>query len=78
MSEYMQNVLAQVKAKNPSEPEFHQAVQEVAESLESCPSETSGVSISENPRAYGRTGTRGNVPCPWMDDQERDPHQSGI
>ena len=34
MSEYTQSVLAQVKAKNPSEPEFHQAVMEVLESLE--------------------------------------------
>src|SRR5512136_1643886 len=34
MSEYTQNVLAQVKAKNPAEPEFHQAVMEVLESLE--------------------------------------------
>ena len=30
---YIEEVLAQVKAKNPSEPEFHQAVQEVLESL---------------------------------------------
>ena len=34
MSEYVKNVIAQVKAKNPSEPEFHQAVQEVSESLD--------------------------------------------
>lgn len=34
MSDYVKNLIAQVKAKNPSEPEFHQAVQEVAESLE--------------------------------------------
>jgi glutamate dehydrogenase (NADP+) len=34
MSEYVKNLIAQVKAKNPAEPEFHQAVQEVAESLE--------------------------------------------
>ena len=33
MSEYVKNLMSQVKAKNPSEPEFHQAVQEVAESL---------------------------------------------
>jgi glutamate dehydrogenase (NADP+) len=33
-SEYISNLLAQVKAKNPNEPEFHQAVQEVLESLE--------------------------------------------
>src|SRR5208337_1991743 len=34
MSEYTRSLLAQVKAKNPNEPEFHQAVEEVAESLD--------------------------------------------
>ncbi|MCK5086172.1 MAG: glutamate dehydrogenase, partial [Melioribacteraceae bacterium] len=34
MSDYVKNLMADVKAKNPSEPEFHQAVQEVAESLD--------------------------------------------
>jgi glutamate dehydrogenase (NADP+) len=34
MTEYTQKLLAEVKAKNPSEPEFHQAVEEVVESLE--------------------------------------------
>jgi glutamate dehydrogenase (NADP+) len=34
MSDYVQRLLAHVKAKNPSEPEFHQAVEEVTESLE--------------------------------------------
>ncbi len=33
MSEFVQNLMADVKAKNPCEPEFHQAVEEVAESL---------------------------------------------
>ena len=33
MSEYIASLMAEVKAKNPAEPEFHQAVQEVAESL---------------------------------------------
>src|SRR5208337_2093160 len=33
MDEYVTKLMAQVKAKNPAEPEFHQAVQEVAESL---------------------------------------------
>ncbi|MEW6194457.1 MAG: NADP-specific glutamate dehydrogenase [Bacteroidota bacterium] len=33
MSEFVKNFMAQVKAKNPSEPEFHQAVYEVASSL---------------------------------------------
>jgi glutamate dehydrogenase (NADP+) len=34
MSEYVKSLIAQVKAKNPSEPEFHQAVQEVTDSLD--------------------------------------------
>ncbi|MBU0561133.1 MAG: NADP-specific glutamate dehydrogenase [Bacteroidetes bacterium] len=33
MSDYVKSLMAEVKAKNPSEPEFHQAVHEVAESL---------------------------------------------
>ena len=33
MSDYVSTLMTQVKAKNPAEPEFHQAVQEVAESL---------------------------------------------
>ncbi|HKJ80714.1 MAG TPA: NADP-specific glutamate dehydrogenase [Ignavibacteriaceae bacterium] len=33
MSSYVSDLLAEVKAKNPAEPEFHQAVEEVAESL---------------------------------------------
>ena len=34
MSEYIEKILKEVKTKNPNEPEFHQAVQEVLESLE--------------------------------------------
>ncbi len=34
MSEYVQSLMDEVKGKNPAEPEFHQAVQEVAESLD--------------------------------------------
>jgi len=33
MSEYVESLMSELKAKNPSEPEFHQAVHEVAESL---------------------------------------------
>jgi glutamate dehydrogenase (NADP+) len=33
MADYVQSLMAGVKAKNPAEPEFHQAVQEVVESL---------------------------------------------
>lgn len=34
MSDYTRKIIAHVKAKNPSEPEFHQAVEEVVESLD--------------------------------------------
>jgi glutamate dehydrogenase (NADP+) len=34
MSEYVKSLIAEVKAKHPAQPEFHQAVQEVAESLD--------------------------------------------
>jgi glutamate dehydrogenase (NADP+) len=34
MGDYVQSLMAQLVAKNPGEPEFHQAVQEVAESVE--------------------------------------------
>ncbi|MCU0411906.1 MAG: NADP-specific glutamate dehydrogenase [Bacteroidetes bacterium] len=34
MNDYTRSILSHVKAKNPSEPEFHQAVEEVLESLE--------------------------------------------
>ncbi len=34
MSAFVDEIMAMVKAKNPAEPEFHQAVQEVVESLE--------------------------------------------
>ncbi|MFH0960401.1 MAG: Glu/Leu/Phe/Val dehydrogenase dimerization domain-containing protein, partial [Pseudomonadota bacterium] len=33
MSDYTKKILTEVKAKNPSEPEFHQAVDEVTSSL---------------------------------------------
>ncbi len=33
MSQYVKDLMADVRAKNPSQPEFHQAVEEVAESL---------------------------------------------
>ncbi|MCG6912899.1 NADP-specific glutamate dehydrogenase [bacterium BMS3Abin03] len=33
MSDYVKGLMAEVKAKHPAEPEFHQAVEEVAESL---------------------------------------------
>ena len=34
MSGYLKDLISEVKAKNPAEPEFHQAVEEVTDSLE--------------------------------------------
>jgi len=69
MSEYIQRLLADVKAKNPAEPEFHQAVQEVAESLE--------IVLDKHPEyKSARILERMVEPeraiifrVPWMDDQ---------
>ncbi len=36
MSDYIKDLMSMVRAKHPAEPEFHQAVMEVAESLEIC------------------------------------------
>ena len=69
MSEYLNNILAKVKAQNQNEPEFHQAVQEVLESLE-------GV-ITQHPEYRSAKILERMVEpervimfrVPWMDDQ---------
>lgn len=69
MSEYLNNLLAKVKAQNPNEPEFHQAVQEVFESLE--------VVIEKHPEYRSAKILERMVEpervivfrVPWMDDQ---------
>ncbi len=69
MSEYVQQILADVKAKNPSEPEFHQAIEEVTESLD--------LVLDRHPEyQYARILERMVEPervimfrVPWMDDQ---------
>jgi glutamate dehydrogenase (NADP+) len=69
MSDYVQELMAEVKAKNPSEREFHQAVQEVAESL---------VLVIERHPEYRATKILERIiepervimfRVPWMDDQ---------
>ncbi len=69
MSEYINKIIAEVKAKNPAEPEFHQAVQEVAESLdvvlERHP-EYKAAKIVERIVEPERTII---FRVPWMDDQ---------
>lgn len=69
MSDYVQAILADVKAKNPSEPEFHQAIEEVTESLD--------LVLERHPEyRYAKVLERMVEPervimfrVPWMDDQ---------
>jgi len=71
MIEYVSSLMAEVKAKNPAEPEFHQAVQEVAESLR--------IVLEKHPeyrnaRVFERMIEPERVllfRVPWMDDQGR-------
>ncbi len=69
MSDYVKDLMAEVKAKNPAEPEFHQAVLEVAESLalvfERHP-EYRAAKILERILEPERTIT---FRVPWVDDQ---------
>ena len=71
MKDYVAQLMAEVKAKNPAEPEFHQAVQEVTESL---------TPVLERHPEYrqGKILERIIEPervimfrVPWMDDQGR-------
>ncbi len=69
MSEYINKILTQVKAKNPNEPEFHQAVEEVCESLE--PVITRHPEY-KNARILERIVEPERIVIfrvPWMDDQ---------
>lgn len=69
MSEYINKILAQVKAKNPNEPEFHQAVEEVCESLEPVITRHSEY---KNARILERMVEPERIVIfrvPWMDDQ---------
>ena len=69
MSDYVQNLVAQVKAKNSNEPEFHQAVEEVVGSLE--------VVLARHPEYRSAKILERMVEperviifrVPWMDDQ---------
>jgi len=69
MSDYTNKILADVKAKNPAEPEFHQAVEEVMGSLELVLQrhpEYRSLKILERMVEPERTIT---FRVPWMDDQ---------
>jgi glutamate dehydrogenase (NADP+) len=69
MSNYVADLMAEVKAKNPAEPEFHQAVEEVAESV---------VHVLESRPEYRKKRILERIiepervimfRVPWMDDQ---------
>ena len=70
MAEYIEQLLADVKAKNPSEPEFHQAVEEVLDSLK--------LVLQKHPEYRSMKILERMVEpervimfrVPWMDDQE--------
>jgi glutamate dehydrogenase (NADP+) len=71
MHEYVSSLMAEVKGKNPAEPEFHQAVQEVAESL---------MLVLERHPEYRHAKVLERIiepervilfRVPWMDDQGR-------
>ncbi|RPI05945.1 MAG: NADP-specific glutamate dehydrogenase [Ignavibacteriae bacterium] len=69
MSEYVNKVMANVKSKNSNEPEFHQAVEEVCESLEPVFArhpEYQAARILERMVEPERTII---FRVPWMDDQ---------
>ena len=69
MSDYTNKLIADVKAKNPSEPEFHQAVEEVMGSLELVLQrhpEYRSMKILERMVEPERTIS---FRVPWMDDQ---------
>ncbi len=88
MSEYVNSLMALVRAKNPSEPEFHQAVQEVADSLELVLERHPEYRSRKDPRADGRTGPcdhvsrpldrrSGGIPHqPWIPDPDEQRHRA--
>ena len=67
--------MADVEAKNPGEPEFHQAVREVAESVELVLERRPRYRDREGPRAPGRARARGHVPRPVGRRPRRHPDQ---
>src|SRR5437870_11385181 len=69
MGDYVNRLMAQLVAKNPGEPEFHQAVQEVAESVELA---VARVARCGDATVFGRTVEPERVVMfrvPWVDDR---------
>jgi Glutamate dehydrogenase/leucine dehydrogenase len=65
----MNEILAMVKAKNPAEPEFHQAVQEVVESLEPVIQKHSEYRTAKIVERIVEPERVIMFRVPWMDDQ---------
>ena len=65
---YVERVIEQVKAKNPNEPEFIQAVTEVLTSLEAGHRVESRLREGGAARTHRRTRARHHVPRAWTDD----------
>ena len=59
MSQYTQRVLEELKARNPGEPEFHQAATEIFESLAPVEALSAGCPVI----AYGKGGS-----CDYVED----------
>jgi hypothetical protein len=59
---YINEIMALVKAKNPAEPEFHQAVQEVFESLRLVLEKHPEYISAKHSGAHHRTGAPHHVP----------------
>ncbi len=68
MSTYIEDQFAAVEAKNPGEPEFHQAVQEVAESLAPVLERHPEYREGEDPGAHVEPERVIMFRVPWMDD----------
>src|SRR4030066_321885 len=69
MSEYLNNILVRVKAQNQNEPEFHQAVQEVLESLEVVITQHPGYRSAKILERMVEPERVILFRVPWMDDQ---------
>ena len=75
MSDPVRDLMAQVVEKNPGEPEFHQAVHEVAESVELVLARDPRYRDAHALRADGRARAGGDVPGPVGGRRGRDPGQ---
>ena len=60
--DYIEQVMISVKAKNPAEPEFHQAVKEVFDSLRLVLAQASRISVRPASRKNCRARARHHVP----------------